>query len=389
MYDVIIVGGGPAGSRVAYGLAAKGHKVLVLEKNGRPGKKGACTGIVSQECVDAFGIKDSVIVRKANSATLFSPSGKRLRLREGTPACILDRTAFDNAMAERARKVGADYSFSSRVADIMVEINRVTVAIERGGKVESMAARAAVIAGGFSPGLPGRLGLGFFKDFAIGAQAEVEAPGLEEVEVYFGEMAPGFFAWLVPAAQPLARAGLISRGNAGAELKKWLSELANQGKILSAGAGIRYGGIPLKPLSRSYGERIIVVGDAAGQVKPITGGGIYYGLISADIAAATLSRALADDDISATRLARYERTWRKKLGRELRIGYWFRKLFERLNDRQIDRLFEIVGKRGIDAALLKDKDLSFDWHASTIVRLLKYQVVATTIGKITLPFKSE
>jgi flavin-dependent dehydrogenase len=101
-----------------------------------------------------------------------------------------------------------------------------------------------------------------------------------------------------------------------------------------------------------------------------------------------LHEALEDDDLSAKRLARYERGWRKKLGRELRTGYWFRKLFELMSDRQIDRIFEIVKAGGIDEALLKAEDISFDWHGRTIMRLLKYQVVAKTIGQIKLPFKT-
>jgi digeranylgeranylglycerophospholipid reductase len=290
-------------------------------------------------------------------------------------------------MAERARKAGADYSFNNHVTDIIVEKNRVAVAIARPGRVETITGRVAVIACGFNPGLLVKLGLGSFRDFAIGAQAKVEAPGCDEVEVYFGDMAPGFFAWLVPAAPPRVRAGLLSRENSGLYLKKWLSDLAAKGKIASTEVKINYGGVPLKPLMRSYGERMIAVGDAAGQVKPTTGGGIYFGLLSADIAAATVNEALEDDDLSARRLARYERGWRKRLGRELRTGYSFRKLYERLSDRQIDRLFEIIRKGGIDAALLKAKDLSFDWHGRTIMRLLKYQVVAKTIGQIKLPFK--
>ena len=131
---------------------------------------------------------------------------------------------------------------------------------------------------------------------------------------------------------------------------------------------LSYGGIPLKPPARTYGERMIAVGDAAGQVKPTSGGGIYYGLLGAEIAAETLHRALAEDDLSAKRLARYERAWRKKLGRELRTGYWARKLFERLSDRQIDRLFEIIKAGGIDEALLKAEDVSFDWHGRTIMQ---------------------
>ncbi len=386
MYDAIIVGGGPVGSRVAGRLAEKGHKVLVLEKNARPGLKTACTGIIGEECVRTLEIPDKCIYRKLNSATLFSPSGNRLHLyRPETQAVVLDRPAFDTEMAARAQKVGAEYSFNSRATGVNIEHDRVAVAATREGKSYVIEGKVAVITCGFNPGLIDILGLGGFKDFVGGAQAEVEAPG-DEVEVYFGGIAPGFFAWLVPAAPGIAKAGLLSRGNPGFYLKKWLADLTSRGKIASAEVKISYGGIPLKPLTRAYGERMIAVGDAAGQVKPTTGGGIYYGLLSADIAADTLHQALEDDDLAGKRLARYERGWRKKLGRELRTDYWFRKLFERLSDRQIDRTFRIIKAGGIDEALLKAEDLSFDWHGRTIMRLLKYQVVAKTIGHIKMPF---
>jgi digeranylgeranylglycerophospholipid reductase len=387
MYDAIVIGGGPAGSQVACRLAEKGHRVLVLEKKGHLGVKSACTGIIGLECAAAFDIEDRVILRKVNSASLFSPSGDQLRLQRKEPqAGILDRAAFDIAMAERAQKVGAEYRFNTRATDIAIERNQASVAADYRGKTQAIPARVAVIACGFSPGFLDKLGLGIYKDFAIGVQAEVEAPHLDEVEVYFGDVAPGFFAWLVPVAPPLSRAGLLSRENPGLYLKKWLAELSVKGKITSAGVKIHYGGIPLKPLSRTYGERLIAVGDAAGQVKPTSGGGIYYGLLCADIAATTLQEALEDDDLSAKRLARYERGWRKKLGRELRNGYWFRTLYERLSNQQLDRLFKIVKAGGIDEALLKAEDLSFDWHSRTIMRLLKYQVVAKTVGQFKLPF---
>lgn len=375
---------------MAYRLAQAGHRVLVLEKQYRPGGKTACTGIIGQECADAFGIEDKVILRKVDTATLFSPSGIRLHLRREEPqACILDRAAFDVAMAERAQKAGADYSCSSRVTGIAVERNRVNVTIDRRGKSQVVDGRAAVIAAGFNPGFLEKLGLGNYKDFTIGVQAEVEAPGTDEVEVSFGDVAPGFFAWLAPTIPPRARAGLLSRERPGYYLKKWLGELAESGKIASADVKISYGGIPLRPLSRTCGERLLVVGDAAGQVKPTSGGGIYYGLLSADIAADTLHEALEDDDLTARRLARYERGWRKKLGRELRTGYWFRKIYERLSNRQIDRIFQIIKAGGIDEALLKAQDASFDWHGRTIMKLLKYQMVARTIGQIRLPFKTD
>ncbi len=391
MHDAIVVGGGPIGSYTAYKLAEKGHKVMVLERKRRVGESVCCTGIIGQECVNAFNIADKVILRQVNSASLFSPSGNRLGLwREEPQACILDRTAFDMNMAERAQGAGADYVLHCLVKDIAIERDRVSVKVSYQGKELEFQSRAAVIASGFGSRLCERLGLGRFGDFTIGAQAEVETPGVHEVEVYFSrDMAPGFFAWLVPTTPPMARVGLMSRTEPGLYLRKWLSHLAAQGKIASAEAELSYGGIPLKPRPRTCGERLLVVGDAAGQVKPTSGGGIYYGLLGADIAARTLHQALGDGDLSAKRLARYERGWRKKLGRELKIGYWARKLSERLSDRQIDRIFEIVKANGIDQALLKAEDLSFDWHSKTILRLLRYQMVSKAIDIIKLPFKTD
>ena len=171
-------------------------------------------------------------------------------------------------------------------------------------------------------------------------------------------------------------------------VRKWLDSLMAQGKVASSGVELRCGGIPLKPLPRTCGERLLVIGDAAGQVKPTSGGGIYYGLLSADIAAGTLHQALEDDDLSAKRLARFERGWRKKLGRELKMGYWTRKLFERLSDRQIDRIFEIIRANGIDEALLKAEELSFDWHSKTVMSLLRYQTVSRVINVIKFPFRT-
>jgi digeranylgeranylglycerophospholipid reductase len=389
MYDVVVVGGGPTGSYTAGRLSEMGHSVLVLEKKSRAGEAVCCTGIVGIECVKTFNIEDRLILSKVNSASLFPPSGKPLFIqREEPQACILDRVAFDVAMAEHAQAVGAEYLVNSRVTDINVTKESVTINVSGRDKYTEIKSKAAVIATGFAPSFLQRVGLGTYSDFTVGAQVEIEATGTESVEVYFGDMVPGFFAWIVPTTPPLARIGLLMRKTPGIYLRKWLKQLESDGKITNHNAVLSYGAIPLKPLPRTYGERLIAVGDAAGQVKPTSGGGIYYGLLSAEIAAETLHGALEDGDLSARRLARYERGWKKKLGRELTVGYWARRIFERLSEKQIDRIFEIVRSRNIDEAMLKAKDLSFDWHSKTILRLLKYQMVARTMKILRMPFRS-
>ena len=378
------------GSRVAFKLAGVGHKVVVLEQKERPGERVCCTGIVSQEFVRTFAIEDSLILRQVASATLFSPSGKSLRLeRPDTKACILDRKAFERALARRAQDKGAGYVFSSPAKNLAVASDRVTIETLRSGETTCFEARAVVIASGFNSRLVEELKLGSINHFFAGVQAEVETNLLDEMEVYLGEkIAPGFFAWLVPTSAFRARVGLLARHRPGHYLKKLISSLAAQGKIASDEAEPSYGRVPVRPLTKTYSERIVVVGTAAGQVKPTTGGGIYYGLLCADIAASTLRQALATNDLSARGLANYERAWQKKLGAELKKGYRVRKFYEHLSDPQIDRLFDTIDAKGMAKVLLKDSNVSFDWHSSGLLKILGSVAISKVSQVIGNPFHS-
>ena len=389
LFDVVVIGAGPVGSYAAYRLAEMGCKVVVLEQRDKLGGKVCCTGIIGQECVDSFAIDDNVILRRLNSAKLFSPSGGWLRLwRRESQACIIDRAAFDVALAERAQVKGAEYLLNSLAKDIEVRSDKVRIKVACQDRGLNLEAKAAIVATGFGSGLVERLGLGGVGDFIMGAQTEMEAKAIDEVEVYFGqEIAPGFFAWLVPISSNRVRLGLLSRRSPGLYLRKLMSSLQVQGRVVSADAELSYGGIPLKPLSRTYCDRVIVVGDAAGQVKPTTGGGIYYGLLCAEVAADTLHRALENNALSARSLAGYQREWKRKLGRELKLGYWARKFYERLNDQQIDKIFDIIRDNGIAEALLKAEDLSFDWHSEAVLRLLGYRAVSAALDLLKIPFR--
>ena len=135
-------------------------------------------------------------------------------------------------------------------------------------------------------------------------------------------------------------------------------------------------------LEKHYKGRVLVVGDAAGQVKPTTGGGIYYSLLASEIASQVLAEALADDDLSASRLSQYQRRWKGLLSNELEVGYSARRLFEALNDQQITSLVNQAGAKNIHNDLLNSGDLSFDWHSKLIGRIIGHPVLGSSLRLI-------
>lgn len=382
MYDVAIIGGGPVGSQVAYLLAGAGYKVVVLEKKPRLGIPVCCAGIISEQCLSSFAISKDLIIRRVNSGKLFSPSGKQIHLQnERIRGCIVDRAAFDTFLAERAQESGAIYFFNHRVDGFRVSTDKVEVNTCSGGEVQPFEARVAVLASGFNPRLLIKAGFSRVNKFVVGIQARVCTKGVDEVEIYFGrEVAPYFFAWLVPTLPNQALVGLATRNNPGRYLQKLLLSLKDSGVVTDTDIELCYRGISLNTLDKTYATRLLVVGDAAGQVKPTTGGGVYFGLLCAELAAKTLDVALSYNDLSTKRLAGYQRAWQRKLGREFTIGNWARKFFEQLSNRQIDHVFDIIKTHQIDKDLAEAEELTFDWHSKTVMKLIKHQVLAKTLG---------
>lgn len=144
--------------------------------------------------------------------------------------------------------------------------------------------------------------------------------------------------------------------------------------MISQEGKIRQKAIPLGTLPRTYGDRILVIGDAAGQVKPTTGGGIYFGHLGAKIAAKVLKEALEGDDLAAARLSRYQKRWKIKMGKEIFLGYLVRQLYDKLSDHQIGRIFDALDSGGMAKAMLNSPSFSFDWHSKLILAGLKYSL---------------
>lgn len=137
--------------------------------------------------------------------------------------------------------------------------------------------------------------------------------------------------------------------------------------------------LPLAPISRTYADRVLAVGDAAGLVKPTTGGGIFYAMVSGALAADVLSVALGRDRLDAGALRAYESSWRRELGREIRAGLAFRRIVSGLSDESIDALIELSRVDGVVPLL--QKTASFNWHRKAAVALLKHPAVRRIVLK--------
>jgi len=377
LYDVIIVGAGPAGSYAAYELSSSGYDAAVLEQKSTPGIDVCCTGIISTDCFQSLDPGTEVILTEVNSARFFSPSGRCISLQtEKAQAYVVNRALLDKVIASKAQSQGVQYFFSSPVIDIIPGKDSIQVETLCLGGRKIFNARAVVLANGFMPRFTRKLGLGKIKNSLVGAQCEVESKNVYEPEIYFGqEIAPGAFAWLVPThvgtESNKAHAGLLATSHAKLHLQKFLNNLFDQGKITSEEVEIRQKAIPIGTLTHSYRDRVLVIGDAAGQVKPTTGGGIYFGHLGAKIAAEVLDEALSSDNLTAAQLSHYQKLWKAKMGKELSLGCRARQAYIKLSDSQIEGIFSVLNSSGMAESLLKSRDFSFDWHSRLILAGLK------------------
>jgi digeranylgeranylglycerophospholipid reductase len=210
------------------------------------------------------------------------------------------------------------------------------------------------------------------KNILFGAQTDVEMCDVDDVEVYFGEnIAPGSFGWVVPTSNMSAKIGLIVKKNPAGLLGKFLKNPLISRRLGSFAGNIRCSPIPVRRVPKSYAERLVIVGEAAGQVKATTGGGIYFGLLCAEIAADTIIKAFTSGDFSEKMLKEYESAWRKKLDPELRAGIMLRNIFSKLSDSQIDFLMDLAKRDGVLPLIQK---AHFDWHRDLITYLIRHLI---------------
>jgi geranylgeranyl reductase family protein len=341
-YDCIVVGGGPVGAVAARYAAQKGARVLLVEKGGTPTYPDRCTGIVSPRLLAEADLDQRVIVRKVRGGIIHAPDGRYLRIEAAdTRAVVVDRRLFNLRLLEQAQEVGVEFVPQSLVTGL--EEGSITIE-RRGGTYQ---AGAGVVIGADGPRSqiaawtelppPGQLLLGL----QAVTRYRSEEPDLIEVFVD-QDLAPGFFAWVVPAEEGIARVGLATHQmkKASSLLTRFLEKLRL--KPLKINAGL----IPFGVRSQTVAGKVMVCGDAAAQAKPTSGGGLYTGIIAAKIAGeVAAAHALASP--KGDGLMTYEKRWRAKLDRELSLGMTLRRLFRNLNNREINFIFDILDNEAL------------------------------------------
>lgn len=366
--DVAIVGAGPAGCFVGKGLAERGLDVVIVEEHGEVGNPACCTGIVGVGGLEELRIRPGKwVLGKLRGAVIHTPSNEPIELtRRRVEAFVIDRAEFDRSLARDAAKAGAELLLKRRCVDLRLDGEPV-IKLDGTGKSEL---RARVVIGADGPASIVARKAGLMKsDKCIKCvQVETIAEARDDIaEVFFGRsFAPGFFGWLVKAGD-VCRIGLgATDGNPRQMLQSFLTShpvLSRkvEKKTLSTCAGLIPESLSRKPCA----DGVLLVGDAAGQVKPLTGGGIYIGLSCAKFAAEAVVDAIESGDLK--RLKDYERAVIEKFGTEFEFGIRARKLFERMPDKDLDLLLGLLKREDVKKIVLENFD--FDRH-DRLVRAL-------------------
>ena len=384
-YDVVVVGAGPVGSRAAGLLAEAGHSVLLLEEHHTIGKPMQCGGLVSpriKELVD-FPIP---VLNTVKGAFVHGPLGEEFSIRaKEVKGLVIDRTEFDRQAAKWAIRKGAELRLSSTVESIEIPESGVKAKIRSAGKADrKVKAEAEFVIGADGPySITARAGgLPPFKELISGFEIEAVGPArdTEMVEVFAGEkVGDGFFAWVIPVGKDRLRIGTgvhNSPYTAFESFRNLFSLYPERFRDIQP-LSIHAGGIPIGMRERIYFRRGLVIGDAAGLAKPVSGGGIITGLKSANIAAEVISTALKKGENGRNALAPYQKKLNAELGKELKRAWNLRRAFMHLPDPELSDLFRLLSSPGVREIINRKGDIDYPGRLSVeLMRaspgLLKY-----------------
>lgn len=401
--DAVVVGGGPCGSFSAFTMARKGMDVVVCEEHEGIGIPAHCAGHLSLSGLDRLGLHlpSNVVENKLKGAVFWSPSGRHFSVSFDSPiTCVVDRESLDRYLSNLAMKAGAQFLLGARAESLVMDSGFVKgVAAGIKGVKKTLTSGVVIDAEGCSSGLLRKAGMQTMDRSMIvnAALAEVDGvDGLDEdaVEVYLGrKYAPGFFAWIIPTKDTSAKIGLATnRGNPQKYLHRFMQKHPVASKKLGKSRITRLSFHPISlggAISKTYSNGLLVVGDAASQVKATTGGGIVFGLICSGIAGNVAYEASQRRDYSESFLSCYQSRWKKQIGFDLAVMLQVRKLLNRLSDDKIDRMVDLCVRSEMETVLEQVGDL--DFQGKSLIRMIRrpatlvpalYSIISALISSI-------
>jgi digeranylgeranylglycerophospholipid reductase len=358
-YDVIVAGGSISGLLAAREIAAGGISVAVLEEDSEIGTPEHCGGLVSISGIRNLGIvpdASAVENSKITKARILSPSGGFEINAEKQKVMVLDRRAFDKQIAFQAQKMGAEIRVKCSMRSFVQDGSGYVVKTSDGDLSCKYFIDARGVASIIAKDREGVL---------QSAQYEVYAPWIERntIEVAFDSQCyPGFFAWIIPTAQGSGKVGVAGKGiNAAGALQSYMDGKGKHSVVRKVYAPIWVNG----PAENFVSGRTIIVGDAAGQSKPTTAGGIYTCGMGGMLAGQAVVQAVKkNDDLM---LDQYQKNWHGIFKAEFDKMLLARRLLERLDNKAIDELFLAIPPEKLEEASASG---DFDFHSAAVAKIL-------------------
>ena len=308
---------------------------------------------------------------KLQDVELVSPCGSYIEYSHPQQSVsVVDRHKFDYELFNIASKKGASIFCGSIVKSIKINEQHVDIEVLVDEETKSFNSKIVVLATGVRFNLHSKLGFGRPKKILKAIQVEINEILNDKLKLFWGsKYSDGFFGWSIPLDDGRTRVGVMTEGNSKEGINNLLCELNYDLEKNNRCINYKQRGISFGSISKSYSKRAIAIGESAGLVKTTTGGGIFYGILSAEIASDVIDKCFSTNDFSDNTLCEYESGWKKVIGNEIKYGQYFHNFFSKLSDDSIDELFEAVGKDGILDYISRRGN--FDWHSSAVVKILR------------------